>query len=71
MRFALQACWLRVPREVEVKGLDLAQSLSSGTVGKFTNKYTTVVETHLTRASVVMPKSAEEDGMHGNSRNYG
>ncbi|GAB4821129.1 hypothetical protein N2152v2_008175 [Parachlorella kessleri] len=66
-----KACWLRVPREVEVKGLDLAQSLSSGTVGKFTNKYTTVVETHLTRASVVMPKSAEEDGMHGNSRNYG
>ena len=61
---------MRVPREVEIKGLDLAQSLSSGIVGKFTNKYTTVVETHLTRASVVMPKSADKDGEHGNSRDY-
>lgn len=33
----LQMHWLRVPREVEVKGLDIAQSISTGIVGKLGN----------------------------------
>jgi hypothetical protein len=50
-------CWLRVPEQVERQGLDLAQGLSTGLMGKCFKRsaYTMAVEHSLTRPSA-MPK---------------
>ena len=48
-------------------GLDFAQSLASGALGRFTNKYTVVVEGHLARKSVVVG-SAGQSGVGGNGK---
>ena len=54
---ALQLCWLRVPEAVELQGLDLAQGLSTGLVGRcLTNSaYTMAVESSLHRPSAMPP----------------
>ncbi|KAI3431805.1 hypothetical protein D9Q98_010558 [Chlorella vulgaris] len=55
--FLRKMCWLRVPEQVERQGLDLAQGLSTGLMGKCFKRsaYTMAVEHSLTRPSA-MPK---------------